>query len=187
MISLRTKRALRFAFLAVSFVGIFPLSVRLADPLFTHPFRSDWRHPVLLIWPDHVEMRWFYDVAEVSPRPKSATYTFNIAPERQAWVENKVRSTPSPNGNAVWIIHVKQLGPSRQRVQLELLGDGISGIVYEARPDEVVPLRSRVTGAGGAFVILAVHALLWGGFWLLVWVVSRLFARYRRKAIPSYR
>jgi hypothetical protein len=155
---------------------LFPISIRLSDPLFTYPFRTGWQYqyPVLLVWSDHVEMRWFHDIDEISPRPKSASYTFNVTPERQAWVEKNVRSTPAPDvGNAGWIIHVKQLSPSKQRIQLELLGDGIKGIIYDAGPEEIVPLKSRLAGPAGAFEILVVHLLLWGGFWLLVWFISR--------------
>jgi hypothetical protein len=169
VISLRVKKAAFIALLVTSFIGLFPLSIRLADPFFTYPFRTGWQYqyPVLLVWPDHVEMRWFHDVSEVSPRLKAGGYTFNVAPERQSWVESKVRSTSWP-GDAGWIIHVKQLGPSRQQIQLELLGDGITGIIYEATPGAIVPLHSRLAGPAGAFVILVVHLLLWGGLWLLI-------------------
>lgn len=173
--SSRVKKILLAVLLIVSFIGLFPISIRVADPLFTHPFRTGWQYqyPILLVWSDHVEMRWVHDVSEVSPRPKGESWTFNVQPERQAWVESKVQNTASPNGNAAWIIHVKQLGPSRQQIQLELLGDGVTGIVYEAKRDEIVPLRQRLTGPGAAFVILALHLLLWGGFCLLVWFIHR--------------
>jgi hypothetical protein len=188
--SLRIKKIVLVVLLVVTFIGLFPISARLADPLFTHPFRTGWQYnyPVLLVWSDHVEMRWFHDISEVSPRPKDAGYTFYVAPERQAWVENRVRSTPAPNGgNAVWIIHIKQQGYSRQRVQLELLGDGINGIVYDAEPEKIVPLNSRLTGPAGAFMILAVHLFLWGGFWLLVRLILRLLGQCRGQlpAVPS--
>jgi hypothetical protein len=159
------------ASLVITFLAAFPVAIRLADSFFTFPFHSEWRHPVLLVWPDHVEMRWFDDVSEVSPRPKDATCTFNIAPERQAWIEKEVRKTPSPNGNAAWVIHVRQLGPSKQRVQLELIGDGISGIIYEARSEGIVPLNSRAADPADAIVILGANLLVWGSFWLLVWII----------------
>jgi hypothetical protein len=114
VISLRGRKIVRIVLLVASFIGLFPISIRLADPLFTHPFRAGWQYeyPVLLVWPDHVEMQWFHDISEVSPRPKDGGYMFNVAPERQTWVEKKVRSTPAPHGvDAGWIIHVKQLGP----------------------------------------------------------------------------
>jgi hypothetical protein len=179
-----TSRRVRLALLVAGFVGLYPISIRVADPLFTYPFRTGWQYqyPVLLVWPDHVEMRWFHDVSEISPRPEGAGYTFNVTPERQAWVEQEVRSTPAPNGgNASWIIYVKQLEPSKQRIQLELLGDGITGIVYEAGTEKIAPLRSRLAGPAGAFEVLVVHLFLWGGFWLLLWFVSRELARRRRQ------
>ena len=179
MISLRAKKIARISLLIASFVGLFPILVRLADPLFTYPFRTGWQYqyPILLVWPDRVEMRWIHEISEISPRPKSTAYTFEVAPERQAWVESKVRSTPSPKGNAAWIIHVKQLSPSRQRIQLELLGDGITGIVYEANAETILPINSRLAGPLSSLMILAVHLFLWGGLWLLVWSISRLMAR----------
>src|SRR3954451_5645494 len=102
------KRTAVVALRIITFLALIPISFRLADPLFTEPFQSGWQHPVLLVWHDHVEMRWFREISEVSPSPESANYTFNIAPERQEWIEKEVRTTPSPNNNAEWVIHVKQ-------------------------------------------------------------------------------
>jgi hypothetical protein len=167
--------------MAVSFVGLFPISARLADPLFTHTLRTGWQYeyPVLLVWPDRVEMRWFHHVSEVSPHPRDAGYTFSVPPERQAWIEKEVRRTPAPNGaDAGWLIYVKQIGPSRQQIDLELMGDGITGVIYEATPDEIVPLRSRLAGPLDSIAILIVHLLVWGGLWLLI----RLMTRFLRQA-----
>lgn len=177
-----TVRRVKIVLLMAGFFALFPISIRLADPLFTYPFRTGWQYqyPVLLVWPDHVEMRWLHDISEVSPRPKNAGYTFNVTPERQAWVEQKVRSTPAPKAvDAGWIIHVKQISPTRQRIQLELLGDGMTGIIYEAGPEEIVPLRLRIAGPAGAFEILAVHLLLWCGVWLLGWFIFHLWEQHR--------
>jgi hypothetical protein len=174
MTSPKAKDIALVVLLVASFIGFFPISICLADPLFTLPFHAEWKHPVVLVWPDQVEIRWFDHVSEVSPRPKGADYTFNIAPERQVWIESKVRSTPVPGVDAGYIIHVEQLGPSRQRIQLDSLGDGISGIIYEAKPEEILPLHSRATGPAGSFTILIVHLLLWGGVWLIVWLTSRV-------------
>lgn len=182
------RKTLVIVALAVSFVAFFPISLRLADPLFTHPFARDSHseYPVLLVWPDHVEIRRFHDVSEVSPRPKDAPYIFNIAPERQAWVEQQIHAMSRPNGvDAGWSIHVKQLGQSRQRIQLELLRDGINGLVYEAGPEKIMPLRSRLTGPAGAFIILGVHLLLWGGGGCLTWLVFGLAKKYRRQRFSA--
>jgi len=179
-----SARATKICFrllLVVAFFGLFPVSIRVADPFFTHPFRAGWyQYPVLLVWPDHIEMRWFRDLSEVSPRPKDALYTFNVAPEQQNWVEQQVRNTRMPKGvDAGWVVHIKQIGPSKQQIDLEVLGDGITGLIYEAEPDAIVPLKSRLTGAGGAIIILGVHLLLWGSFWLAASLVSR-FLRNRQ-------
>ena len=182
----QVKKLLVILALAVSFVALFPISLRLADPLFTHPLRrgSGSEYPVVIVWPDHVEIRRFHDVSEISPLPKDAVYTFNIAPERQAWVEQQIRAISPPHGvDAGWIIHVKQLGRARQRIQLELLGDGIKGIVYEAGPEKIVPLRSRLTGPGGAFIILGIHLLLWSVVGGLTWLVFGLAKKYPQTKI----
>jgi hypothetical protein len=179
------KKAVLIVALVTSFIAVFPLSVRFADPFFTYPFYKDWNHAVLLIWPDHVEARSFNDVAEVSPRSKDASYTFSIAPDREAWVKEQVRKLPSPNGSASWTIHVKQLGASRQQIQFELMGDGISGLIYEAQPDKIIPLRSRLGGPAGSFVILAANLVLWSGGWLLVWFVSRVIRKRGRSLAVS--
>jgi hypothetical protein len=172
------KKAVLIVTLVASFIAMFPISAHFADPFFTYPFHKDWYHAVLLIWPDHVEARSFNDVAEVSPRSKDAPYTFSVAPDREAWVKEQVRRLPSPNGSASWTIHVKQLGASRQEIRFELMGDGISGLIYEARPDEIIPLRSRLGGPAGAFVILTTNLVLWGGGWLLVWFGSRIIRKH---------
>jgi hypothetical protein len=174
------KAALVIALLA-SFIAAFPLAFRLADPFFTFPFHKDWYQCVLLVWPDHVEARSFEDLTEVSPRPKDASYTFNVAPDRQTWVEEQVRRLASPNGNASWTIRVKQLGASRQEIRLELMGDGVAGLIYEAQPDRIIPLHSRLGGPAGAFVIWAANLGLWGSVWLIVWFVVR-FNKGRRRS-----
>ena len=179
MTSRRKKIAFR-VLLVATFVGLFPISVRLGDPLSTYHFRTGWQYqyPILLVWSDHVEMRWFHDISEISPRPKAADYTYNVTPQREDWVEAKVRGTPAPNGaDARWIIHVRQLGPSRQQIQLELMGDGITGLIYEVRGDEVVPLRSRLAGPLSSWSILMVHLVFWSGLWFLVWLAFRLVKR----------
>jgi hypothetical protein len=78
------KKAALVVALVTSFIAVFPLSIRLADPFFTFPFHKDWYHCVLLVWPGHVEARSFDDLAEVSPRPKDVSYTFNVSPDPES-------------------------------------------------------------------------------------------------------
>lgn len=181
------KKPLLILAIIVSFCALVPISSRIADPLFTHPF-SDYPNftlPILLVWPDHVEIRSVQDIAEISPLPKDAAYSFNVPPAREAWVKQQVRNTPSPNPlKAGWIIHIRQLGPERQRIQLELMGDGYHGVVYEARSREIIPLGKRLTGAGGAYVTLGVHLLVWGGAWCIAWLASVVWRRLRRIRQP---
>jgi hypothetical protein len=41
------KKVVLIVALVASFVAVFPLSIRLADPFFTFPFHNDWHHAVL--------------------------------------------------------------------------------------------------------------------------------------------
>jgi hypothetical protein len=162
------KKAALIIALALTFVALFPISWRLADPLFTHPFRQDLSaDPVLLVCPDRVEIRWLHELPEDSPM--GAGCTFNVAPERQVWVEKAVPAllAPAP-GKASWFIRVKQIGPTKQQIDLELRGDGIFGMIYEVTQNQIAPLRSRVTGPGGAFSPFIVNVILWGTGWLAV-------------------
>jgi len=181
----RRRKAVLIVALVASFIAVIPLSGRFAGPFFTHPFHKDWPHAVLLIWPDHVEARSFDEIAEVSPRSKDASYTFNVAPGREAWVRDQVRKLPSPTGSASWTIHVRQLGASRQEIRLELMGDGISGLIYEAQPDKIIPLGSSFSGPAEAFVIMGANLVLWGGGWLLLWLVSRIIRWHRQSSACS--
>jgi hypothetical protein len=172
------KRTALIVLRIVSFLALIPVSFRIVDRLlFTQAFHPGWEHPVLLVWSDHVEMKWFRNVSEVSPRPESANYTFNVAPERQAWVEEQVRSTP--NRNADWFINVKQLGSARQQIELGVLGDGVRGIIYEATPKQIVPLHSKITGPAGALPVFVMNLLLWGGIWWAASFIRR--STHRRK------
>jgi hypothetical protein len=177
------KKPLLILAVILSFFAFIPISARLADPFFTRPFDRypNFVLPILLVWPDHIEIRSVHSIAEISPLPNNAGYSFNVPPEREAWVKQQVRDTPSPNPlKAGWIIHIQQLGPERQRIQLELMGDGYHGVVYEARPHEIIPIGKRLAGAGGAFVILGVHLPLWGGAWCIAWLASIQWKKYCR-------
>jgi hypothetical protein len=159
--------------LLVSFVGLFPLSVRIADPLATRRFDPSVDARILLLWPDHIELRPVRSLSKISPRPADAEYTFLVPTERRAWVTSSLRNDPH-SGDASWIIHLKPLGPAKQRIQLELLGDGYCGIVYEATVDGIRPLGTRLAGPGFAVVILGVHLACWGGLWVAVSLLSQL-------------
>jgi hypothetical protein len=183
----RTRKIFFVVLLIASFTGLFPISIRLADPAFTHSFRTGWQYQYPVLWSGLTMLKcdgsMIFRRCRPCPWAQVTPSMSHPSGRRGAWVESKVRSTPSPNGNAAWIIHVKQLGHLKQRIQLELLGDGITGIVYEAGPEGIVPLRSRLAGPARAFVILAVNLLLWGGFWLLVRLIPRVLgARYRQRA-----
>jgi hypothetical protein len=164
------KKAGLVVILIVSFMALFPISWRLADPFFTHPFRKGLHNdPVLLVCPDHVEIHWLHELPDGSPVSMGARCTFNVEPGRQKWVEQTVRVLPSPNpGKSAWRIRVKQVGEAQQQIDLELLGDGIFGMIYETNPGGIVPLQSRLAGPSGAAFPLVINVILWATGWCLV-------------------
>src|SRR5262249_16259360 len=123
------------------------------------------------------------NISEVSPRPPGERYTFSVLPERQAWVEQQVRSIRPQNHDAAWAIRVKQIGPQRQEITLEIWRDGFTGLIYEARRDEIVPLSTRRAGPGSSLIILMANAFLWGVIWLCLWLFWRFFTRPRRTSL----
>lgn len=181
--SQRTKKIAFGALLLLSFIGIFPLSIRIADPPATRKFDPSIDTRVLLLWPDHIELRPISDLNDVSPRPRNAAYTFLIPKDREAWVRDRLRIYPDHARDASWIISIKELGPRRQKIQLEILGDGFWGMVYEANAERVVPLGTRLAGPGFAFIIFVIHITCWGGFWLVVFAFRRFLPASRRWVI----
>ena len=57
MVTERAKKIALSLLLALTFLAIFPLSARLADPLATREFNPSIDTRVLLLWPDHIELR----------------------------------------------------------------------------------------------------------------------------------
>jgi hypothetical protein len=147
---------LLFAVLAIT---LFPLSVRIADPLATRQWDPRFDTRILLLWPDHIELRPVSMLSEVSPRPTNARYGFLIPPERLEWVRERLQETP-PNPNSGWKIQVRPHGSDKQEIRLEAIGDGYYGMIYEASSERIVPLRTRLAGAGFVFVILMIYAIL---------------------------
>jgi hypothetical protein len=183
MTSPRLRKILVITLGIVSFVALFPLSIRLSYLLFTRPFNPEWNYPILLVWPDHIEVRWTHSISEVSPRPKGETYTFNVPPERQTWVEEQVRKISYPQDLDLGLaITVEQLGRDRQRIQLESWGSAeMTGLIYEAQPDRIVPLHSRAADVMSAlFIVVGVHLLLWGGAWFGVRLIWRLVIKQKQ-------
>jgi len=165
-----------------SCAGLFPVSWHLSDQLVNRPIDAGTQFPVLLVWPNRIEIRQIAQTSVISPRPADAAYHFRIPSERLAWVEGEVRRYPSRNPGASWLLKVHDLEDGRQRVQLELFGDGIRGVVYDATDREIVPVYSRLTGPGFAFTVLKVNVMLWSVLWLAIYIGLRawkLFAGFR--------
>jgi hypothetical protein len=171
-ISTRVRRIAFGVLLLLSFVGLFPLSARIAHPLATRKFDPSLDARILLLWPDHIELRPISTLNDVSPRPRNADYSFLVPKDREDWVRARLRAfDPRPDAN--WVIRVKDLSRGRQRIQLEIISDGFWGTVYEADADHITPLGTRLTGPGFAFVVLAVHLVICGSMWRLVFVGKR--------------
>jgi hypothetical protein len=184
VLSKRLKKIGVLAVGVVSFLGLLPVSFRVADELiFTRRFDPEWHYTVLLVWNDHIELRRVERLFEVSPRPKDASYTFSVPPQRQRWVEEQVQNAPPTAGGAAWAIKVTQLGLDRQRIELEAWKDGFSGLIYEARPGEIIPLNTKYAGPLDSATIMCVHLLCWGSGWLGLMGVSRWITRRRKGAV----
>lgn len=164
----------------LSLIGLFPLSGRFADPLFTRPYEARFEVPVLLVFPEHVEVRLVKSMSDVAPLPNQARYTFAIPPARQQWVERQIQTLPPPRPGSTWTLRVRQLGHDTQRIDLEAYRDGFSGLIYEAHQNQIVPIAYRSAGPGAAFIVISIDAALSGVVALLVWGVLR-FARLRQQ------
>jgi hypothetical protein len=159
------------------------VSIRIADPLATRKFDPSINTRVLLLWPDHIELRAISALNDVSPRSQNAACTFLIPKDRQAWVRDRLRRYPDHARDASWIIAIKELGPTKD--QLEILGDGFWGMVYEANAERVIPVGTRLAGFGFAFIVLGIHIACWGGFWLVVFAFPRLLRKSNPITTPA--
>jgi hypothetical protein len=159
-------------------LGLLPVSTMIADALlFSQPYNPDWPCGVLLVWPDHVEVRWVHHISDVSPRPARAGYTFLVPPEKIAWAERQVRDIRPDNPGAAWAVHIRQQSKERQQIHLEIWKDGFTGIVYEATPDRVIPITTRHAGPLSPLFVLYSDALLWLALWGLAWLIKRSLAK----------
>jgi hypothetical protein len=172
---------------AAIFVGcvviLFPLAVRFAAPFATFPYDSttvDGR--VLLLWPDHIELQPIRALANFSPRPPNAEYSFMVPPERQSWVATQLKAYPSPTRSASWSLRVRALESGKQEIELELIGDGIYGVVYEANQQSIIPLKNRLAGPGFAFIVFGIDFLASLSIFLLVTLFRRLLRFWNEPA-----
>ena len=171
------RKLLLIATMVISFIALFPLSWRLADPLFTRPFQQSSFDPLLLVCPDRIEVLYWHDLSKRREQLSRLKCTFQVLPSRQRWVENAVRQLQSPAPTkSVWLVRIKQLGAENQRIELQLTGDGFAGMIYEVRHGIVTPVNTRLVGPGGAFIAFGINVLL-----LLPWALFWFFAR---RALP---
>ncbi len=166
-------------FLVGSLIGLFPLAVRLANPFATYPWNPAIDARVLLIWPDRIELRPIRAWSDFSPRSPNSGYTFLVPAERQGWVTEQLRAYSTPTRNASWHLRVKPIEAGKQEIELELLGDGIYGVVYEASNERIVPFGTRLADPGFAFIVVGIDVAS-SVVLLLVVLLSRRFWLRRR-------
>jgi len=141
------------AVFVLSLFGLFPLSIHVADPFFTHPYEARFEVPVLLMFPEHVAVRWVKNIAEVAPPPIGAPYSFAIPRDRQLWVEQQILLAPPPRPGSFWRLRIHQLGNDTQRVDLEGYRDGFTGLIYDAHKASITPVAYRRAGPGAAALV----------------------------------
>lgn len=155
----------RTAIVTVLLVGLFlmllPLSWRLADPLFTHRYDPRFPVSVLLVFPDRVEIKTTDRITDISPRPVNAGFTFLVPLQRQSSIERQIGELPTPRQGSFWKLHVQSLSSDRQRIELQLVRDGLYGSVYDATANKIVPVATRRAGPGAAFIVMFINLLLW--------------------------
>jgi|SRR5579863_8540067 len=174
-----TKWAVVVAVLVFSLLALFPLSMHVADPFFTHPYEARFEVPVMLLFPEHVEVRWVNNIAEVAPPPIGTPYTFAIPRDRQQWVEQQIRLAPPPRPGSFWRLRIHQLGSDTQRVELEAYRDGFTGLIYDAHKASITPVAYRRAGPGAALLYLLINVGLSCVLSIIV-LVAMHFAQSRR-------
>jgi hypothetical protein len=161
-----------------SLIGFFPLALRLATRFATFAYNPAIDARILLLWPDRIELKPIRDLVTFSPRPPNAEYTFLIPPERLQWVTKQLRTYSTPTPSASWHMRVRSLEPGKQEIELELLGDGIYGVVYEASSEVVLPLRTKLAGPSFAFIVAGLDAAGCVLLLALLLLARRFWLRY---------
>jgi|SRR5579863_6254412 len=155
-------------------VGLFPLALRVARPFATFPWNPKIDARILLVWPNHIDLVPVNTMSTFSPRSANAGYTFLVPKERLAWVTEQLKKYPTPTRGTSWQMRIRSIGESRQEIELELLGDGIYGIEYDASDEKVVPLKTRLAGPGFVFIVAGIDVLGSGILLLILLFIVRL-------------
>ena len=179
---MRMKKWVVLAVFVLSLIALLPVSLHLAEPFFTHRYEPNYEVPVLLVFPERVEVRWVKDIAELVPLTRNPAYTFAIPSDRQQWVEEQLRRAPPPRPGSAWSLRVRQLGDDTQRIELEAYRDGFTGLIYDARKTSITPVAYRRAGPGAAFVYLMFDVLLSCVLTVLVWIAMHFVIRQRSRA-----
>jgi hypothetical protein len=178
------RRTLVIVLLLLSFVAIEPLSLRVAEHQFDHPYRPGWPSNVLLVWPDHLELQELKTTDGVMHLQAGAPYMFFIPPDRQKVIQEQLSQMPPAPCRGAWELHVTQRSSSLEEIQLDCVRDGMSGLRYQATSEMVHALSTRSTGNAG-LVLLPIHVAIWGSSWLLMIASYWLFTRIRKRRHAS--
>ena len=184
------KKASLMIALAISFFMLFPLALRLSDPLFTHAYERSSFDPVLLVCPDHLEILQLHEAGDSKGWANETGCTFQVAPSNPAHIEKSIHGVLSPTPRkSGWVVHVKQAHDGRQRIDLFLLGDGVAGMIYDVQDEQITPLRTRLTGPLSSLIVLVCNFILWSAAWFVAWcsflVYRKTQARIeQRRACP---
>jgi hypothetical protein len=145
-----------------------------ADPVF------DETNVVLVLWPDHIELRRASQLSGLLPRPKDAAYTFLVPHERRKWVEEQVQKYPFEHSeDSGWYIDIKQVAPDKQTIEVDRVGHHRMGLIYEVTPNAVIPLQTRrydpIFALGLLFIPLTIAGVVLCGalcaFGLFLWKI----------------
>ena len=154
-----------------SCAGMVPVSMLALDPLTRSPI-GDLAEPfpVAVVAAEGASVKMVKSANGFGDPGGGQSY---LIPDGQDGATERQLRERDPLGNrhASWVLRVRRLSVSRQRIELYRLGDGFWGGVYDATATQITPLYRKVTGPGFAFVsgplALGLNLGLWGMFWLI--------------------
>jgi len=159
------------------FLIVLVIAYRVAETQSRMPYSQepafDKTNVVLVLWPEHIELRQASDLSDLLPRPRNAAYSFLVPEEKRRWVEEQVRDY-GDSPEVGWYIDIRQIDADRQRIEVDRVGRHRMGLIYEATPNGVVLLQTRAHDP--------IFALLFGSPFCIIatvfcWVTWKLTKR----------
>jgi hypothetical protein len=133
---------------------------------------------VLVLWPEHIELRQASDLSDLLPRPRNASYSFLIPEEKRRWVEEQVRDYED-SSEVGWHIDIEQIDADRQRIEVDRIGHHRMGLIYEATPNGVLLLQTRANDPIFAllFGYLPPFCIIGTALYGFAWIIWKLTKR----------